>query len=69
MKAKLIILLFGLLILPLGKLVGFLAERSWGQTWALSAGIVFVLAIIMFKRFRDGIGPVMESLSKMGGHK
>jgi hypothetical protein len=35
MNAQLIILIVGTALIPLGKLVGLMAEKTWGDAWLL----------------------------------
>jgi len=71
MNTKFIILLIGATIIPLGKLVGLMANKTWGDAWLMTAGIAFVLAFFMFATFRSRVltfgGKALKALAAMGG--
>jgi hypothetical protein len=70
MNAQLIILIVGTALIPLGKLVGLMAEKTWGDAWLLAAGAAFVLAFFMYATFRSRVltfgGKALKALSAMG---
>jgi hypothetical protein len=71
MNTKFIILLIGATIIPLGKLVGLMANKTWSDAWLMTAGIAFVLAFFMFAIFRSRVltfgGKALKALAAMGG--
>jgi hypothetical protein len=71
MNVKLITLLIATTLFPLGKLVGLMADKTWGETSLMAAGAAFVLAFFMFANFRSRVltfgGKALKALAAIGG--